>query len=414
MVKQTRYPPGTTGQTTNSRVSSILYPKPQHKRSSIMKQSYSRATRTLLITLAMLATVIFAAQTALASTAENTVITNTVDVTYDDALGNAQPVESASASVTVLLVAAAPDVSTPANASTTQGGTVDLTYTITGNANGDDTYALSTVAAPNGVAAASIVFRNAGDTAAITDITLGGTTLAAATDGTATITVPYDGNNDGVVNGIAVGNTIDIGGVTYTVAAAGITETPATNTATITLTANVPAGTAAGSIVGEQATFILRLTAGNLTSAPTAGDYQVTTTGTGSGPAGSQAAATQVDVTLGALSVTKEVSADGGTTWGATANATPGTTLRYRITASNTGSGDATAVTVTDAVPQFTSYVANSTLLNGITVAGDGATSPLVGGLLVDDDGGRTAGAAATGVIQAGNSAVVTFEVTIN
>ncbi|MBW2690817.1 MAG: DUF11 domain-containing protein, partial [Deltaproteobacteria bacterium] len=93
--------------------------------------------------------------------------------------------------------------------------------------------------------------------------------------------------------------------------------------------------------------------------------------------------------------------------------ATPGGTITYTIQITNNGGSNATAVTATDPVAQYTSYVANSTLLNGITVTGDGATSPLIGGLLVDDDGSRGAGAAATGIIQPGNSAIVTFEVEV-
>ncbi len=90
----------------------------------------------------------------------------------------------------------------------------------------------------------------------------------------------------------------------------------------------------------------------------------------------------------------------------------PGQVLTYTIVITNTGNGTATNVIATDSVPTYTTYVANSTLLNGITVAGDGSTLPLIAGLLVDNNSGRSAGVAATGVLPAGSSATITFQTT--
>jgi uncharacterized repeat protein (TIGR01451 family) len=95
-----------------------------------------------------------------------------------------------------------------------------------------------------------------------------------------------------------------------------------------------------------------------------------------------------------------------------------GDTVTYSITITNTGSGTAINVIATDSLPPYTTYVSNSTRLNGITVAGDGSTLPLIAGLLVDDNGSRTAGAAATGILPPHSGSVgvatITFQVTVN
>ena len=90
-----------------------------------------------------------------------------------------------------------------------------------------------------------------------------------------------------------------------------------------------------------------------------------------------------------------------------------GNVLEYAIRATAPATAPLAGATVTDAVPTFTTYVPNSTLLNGITVAGDSATSPLAAGLAIDDNAARAAAAAATGNIAAGGVAVVTFQVTV-
>ena len=97
----------------------------------------------------------------------------------------------------------------------------------------------------------------------------------------------------------------------------------------------------------------------------------------------------------------------------------PGDTITYTVLITNTGTGTATNVIATDPLPTYTTYVANSTRLNGITVAGDGVTFPLIAGLLVDDNLSRGAGVAATGILPPYRRTVldvatVTFQVTVN
>src|SRR5262249_61322102 len=60
----------------------------------------------------------------------------------------------------------------------------------------------------------------------------------------------------------------------------------------------------------------------------------------------------------------------------------PGDTLHYTITVQNSAAIAATGVVLKDAVPTNTTYVANSTLLNGLPVGQpDGGVAPLASGI---------------------------------
>lgn len=92
----------------------------------------------------------------------------------------------------------------------------------------------------------------------------------------------------------------------------------------------------------------------------------------------------------------------------------PGDTLRYTITVRNVGDEDATGVTLHDLIPANTTYVADSTTLNGVPVGG-GTTSPLQDGMLINTPSDTTPGfmpADSTGSVD--TLATITFEVTVN
>lgn len=83
--------------------------------------------------------------------------------------------------------------------------------------------------------------------------------------------------------------------------------------------------------------------------------------------------------------------------------------LRYTITFTNLSAIPATGVQLVDAVPANTTYVADTTMLNGAPVnQPDGGVSPLITGIPVDSP------ASAVGVIDARQTAVVTFDVRVN
>jgi uncharacterized repeat protein (TIGR01451 family) len=94
----------------------------------------------------------------------------------------------------------------------------------------------------------------------------------------------------------------------------------------------------------------------------------------------------------------------------------PGDVLRYTITVQNTGTTAATGVVLTDPVPANTSYVANSTRLNGLPVGQpDGGVSPLASGIdLGSSDLTPPLPASGAGTISSGAAATLQFDLRVN
>ena len=91
-----------------------------------------------------------------------------------------------------------------------------------------------------------------------------------------------------------------------------------------------------------------------------------------------------------------------------------GETLRYTIAVSNAGLIDATGVVLTDNVPNNTTYVPNSFVMNGEPVP-DGGVLPLIGGLDVSsDDLTPPLPASGAGTLSAGQAVSVSFNVIVN
>ncbi len=87
----------------------------------------------------------------------------------------------------------------------------------------------------------------------------------------------------------------------------------------------------------------------------------------------------------------------------------PGDILEYQIIVTNTGAIPATGVILTDTVPANTTYVADSTALNWVSLGSDGGVLPLVAGFSIQS--GDNPGA---GIISTGESAAITFNVRVN
>jgi large repetitive protein len=94
----------------------------------------------------------------------------------------------------------------------------------------------------------------------------------------------------------------------------------------------------------------------------------------------------------------------------------PGDTLRYTITIYNTGAVPATDVVLRDDVPPFTTYVANSTLLNNLPVGQpDNGSSPLAAGVYVSStELTPPLPTAGQGTLPPNSSAVVQFDLRVN
>jgi large repetitive protein len=92
-----------------------------------------------------------------------------------------------------------------------------------------------------------------------------------------------------------------------------------------------------------------------------------------------------------------------------------GETLRYTITVKNTGNADAVNVTLRDAVPANTTYVAGSTTLNGAAVADMAGLSALVNGMLIHPPADPTPGSMpADPSSNPANVATITFDVVVS
>ncbi len=94
----------------------------------------------------------------------------------------------------------------------------------------------------------------------------------------------------------------------------------------------------------------------------------------------------------------------------------PGDVLRYTITITNSGNVPATGVVLTDAVPANTTYVANTTLLNGLPVGQpDGGASPLAAGVdMSSADLTPPLPASGEGTVSPGAAAVLQFDLRVN
>lgn len=143
------------------------------------------------------------------------------------------------------------------------------------------------------------------------------------------------------------------------------------------------------------------------------------TTVTGTSGVSTDNATDTTTVVSGDLKVDKFQSVNGGAFTQARQTALPGSTVRYRIVVTNTGSAPVTNVVVNDATPSFTVYN-NGDGTNSITgVAGfsvNGGAFTAATGANGATPGNGTAGSLTfnIGTLNPGQSAVITFGVTIN
>lgn len=369
------------------------------------------------------------ASSAFAATPANTRLTATAKLTYT---GNTAGVTS-SVTVSIQLAPSAPIIaatySAPNNSvNKAQHQSYTGSYTIQTTANGPDTYDVAAAYTSTGT-----VTSPATPTTSVSTITLGATAAEVASTG-ATITVPSDGAADSSVNGIQTGDSVIVNGGKYTVAS--IVDN-ASGTSTITLNSSVTV--AVGDGIYEYTTFTTDIS--DVGSSGGATDTLALLTTVTSQTDTSKKFSYTVDINILQITVTKYVrdvttpcttGCTGAivdpynsavTYYSAGVHAQPADTLEYFIVvavAAGTSISDGSAV-LSDQLPAFTKYVAQSTKLNNIAVY-DGTSAPIFpldssasnGGLLVDDQATRTVGTEGSGNIGSGGKAYVSYQVTVD
>lgn len=336
---------------------------------------------------------------------------------------------TASVNVAVKTIAAIPTISVNSVAQSVNAGqTASYIYTIRNNANGSDVITLTGASVDaNTTGAATLTVP--------TSVTLGGSITSQANTVGNTIVIPAGSE----VN-LAAGDTINVGGTTYTIAAGGVApgtiasttgtvttpETPTVITVVETIAVGaVPAGTQVGEIQtfsvpvvvsspttpGIDGTHTVNLTA--ITTATTQGAAPAAITYITSAGDNNQTVTTVLSATISLVKSVRNVTQGVLTFATSGVDAKSGDTLEYRLVATETtGTSNATTSVLTDEVPVFTTYVTGSTQLNGASVV-DGPLGTLKltsanSGLQVNSPG------AGAGVINAGASATVLFQVTVD
>lgn len=380
-------------------------------------------------------------QQAMANTAGGATIHNVASLSYS---GAGAPVV-ASVDVGVQTVAAAPTVIKTADQTVAAYGTADYTFTVTGNSNGSDSFTLSLSSTDvNTAGAPGISFLFGGSP--VTSITLGGSVTSAAS-GVGVLYIPA-----GTQSNLAVGDVIKVGGNLYTISAVSNGTPATTNSFTGVTTAEVPSsltltplGAApaisaglvpAGTQIGEQLTLIQRVVASapataspathtlSFTATSTATDlannpvvYDSTADGKSSVTTVTPATTSLIKLVRNVLRPTGNALGSGPTLCNGNTYYTSGVvaktldTLEYCLRATvPPGSPNLTGAAITDDVPAFTSYVANSTSLNGTLVADETGTTPMAtanAGMAVNSPGEPA------GEVAAGESAVIVFRATV-
>ena len=97
-----------------------------------------------------------------------------------------------------------------------------------------------------------------------------------------------------------------------------------------------------------------------------------------------------------------------------TATVMAGDTLRYTITVKNIGTENATGVKLRDLIPANTTYLVNSTTLNGSPVIEPAGVIALQNGMLINSPADPTEGAMPANEGTTTNVATITFQVQIS
>lgn len=329
--------------------------------------------RIIVLLLAMTTMFVFAVNALAVGTAAGTLINNSATVNFQNAAGVAQTaVVSNTVTTTVQQVAAVSITNTAVTSINVIPGQIGVAnqFTITNNGNYADKFWITPLT--NASVANIKYYVNPIASATATSLDPAATLLTAS--GTDWVT-PF-------INSTPASTTVPVG--TYP------------NGTTIFVVVDIPNNTPAGTISKVQ---------------PVNSVKSVFTTSVSNA-----ATVTMNDVVqVGALSIAKLVrNATTGTASAATATGVPGNTLEYFITVTNTGTGIAQNIIVSDNLDVNTTFVPGSVVfVSGTgTALQSGATA--LPNLVVNLGTGALATTGAGGSLAAGQTATFKFQVTIN
>ncbi|HEY9032592.1 MAG TPA: hypothetical protein VIN71_01525 [Pseudomonadales bacterium] len=309
------------------------------------------------------------------------------------------------------------------------GDTFTLNYTITSTSNGTDNYSLAVDTVDNGVSAPSSL------SVSPSTVTLGASIASRNSDPAGNIFIPA-----GSGTGLEVGDQvrINIAGIDYLYQIDSVTAGTVAFTVGNTTTAEVPtrlqvsivtpgapvigldAVVVAGTQIGEVKDFTVTVEAGSPLVPGVDGSHEVEISGNTSatGPGGTPVTfedtttGTAITVISGEATLLKEVRnvTAGGAFATSGVTARTGDVLEYRLTAGTVPGNNVAGAVVADFIAEYTSYVADSTTLNGNPVVDAGAT------LFPLDEGGVSVNSAtgAAGEIVDGETAVILYQVTVD
>jgi uncharacterized repeat protein (TIGR01451 family) len=260
-----------------------------------------------------------------ALTGKGQTITNTVNVSWTGGS------TTATATVTVDLKETAPSLSAPADQTTVEGSNISITYTLTSQANGNDTYTLSSSIGTLATISTPATTVNGGTADVFLGASMALSTTADATSTTITLT------ETAAAAGFATGESVVING-------AG-TAYPITGASGSTITITGLPTINAGDNINEQIQFTVTFTSGTLVDPTATATHTVTTTAEVNGtPAISASDAVDVVVNESALTVTKTASSS---------NPEPEETITYTILIAANGVTKSN-VKASDTVPAYT------------------------------------------------------------
>lgn len=418
----------------------------------------------ILSSLLLTALLLLSAGSAWANMAANATITNRATLSYND--GSNDLTLTVSVDVKVSLVPAQPNITPPGDGGPIpyNGPTTKLTnsFTVTATANGIDTYTLATAITGstnvNGSPVAAINPANNPNvnfpaSPALPNVTLGAT-VALAGSTTSNLIVPADGTGSATtVNGIKAGITVVIG--LDTVAVSSVTLNSPATTYTVVLGTPLSALPAAGTLVAQQMTINVDVTAPSGITASATISKNLTVTSTTdptktrtAGPVTDRFSFTTASLGKYVRNVTTPADPTGITPYTPTGvntnkyypsgiTARPGEVLEYLLVA-NSGTVSMTNTVIADLLPvDFVTYKAGAfgvagindiTYVNENTVASTMAT-PASGAIATYNaafdttagnakgklivNAGSGANASAGGSLAVGKTVMVIYQVTV-